>query len=106
MSSSVESEPLVVSEWLVVLNSNSILVASNMLMPRKCSSTTHSGSELELDSIVQWLSWIGNGSLVNPPTLVGTIVAVPEDNMPVVSVRSTMNIKAFTAVVSDVSNVA
>jgi hypothetical protein len=41
--------------------------------------------------------------LVNPPSLVLSIVAVPEDDVSVVSVASTMNIETFLSVVSDVS---
>lgn len=58
---------------------------------------------MELDSVTEWLSWPFLVVLVNPPGLVLSIVAVPEGELSVVSVRSTVNIKTFLSVVSDVS---
>jgi len=50
------------------------------------------------------LSWESEGSLVNVPGLVEAVVAVPEDDVSVVVVVSTMNIEALTSIVSDVSS--
>jgi len=59
---------------------------------------------LEFNSITEWLSSVEWSSLVDVPGLVQTIVAVVEDNMSVVSVGFSMNIKTFLSVVSDVSS--
>ena len=50
------------------------------------------------------MNWLTGdfSSLVNVPTLVGPIVAVVVDDVPVVSVRGTVDIKALSAVVFDV----
>jgi len=58
---------------------------------------------LESLSISVWLSWISHTLSVNIPGLMVTIVAVPEDNMSVVNVSSSVNIEALLSVVSDVS---
>lgn len=39
-----------------VVDSESELVASNVLVPEQVSSSRHVGSDVELDSISQWLS--------------------------------------------------
>lgn len=39
-----------------VVDSQSELVASDVLVPHQVSSTSHVGSDVELDSILQWLS--------------------------------------------------
>jgi len=59
---------------------------------------------LEVLSVSQWVSWEVDISLVNVPGLVETIVAMVEDNLSVVGVVSTLNIKAVTTAVSQVSS--
>lgn len=66
-------------------------------------------------SLLRWNSWWANcwlwwlflwfwaSSLVEP-SLVGTIVAVPEDDVSHVRVSSSMDIKAFTSNISEVSS--
>lgn len=58
---------------------------------------------MELSSL-EWVSSVGLTSLVEDPSLVGTVMAVPPVNVSVVSVASAMNIQALTTVVSDVSD--
>ena len=58
---------------------------------------------MELSSL-EWVSSVGLTSLVEDPSLVGTVMAVPPVNMSVVTVVSAMNIQALTTVVSDVSD--
>lgn len=62
LSSSVESEPLLLIIWVKVLNSESELVSTNVLVPEEGSSFSHSASDLELDSACQWLLWIFDAS--------------------------------------------
>jgi len=102
-SSLVEDEPLLTLTWHVVSDSESVLVSTNVLVPEQSLSSSHLGSELESDTVTEWLFWVLDASLINEPGLVLTVMAVPEDNMSVVSVRSTMNVKTFLSVVSDVS---
>lgn len=63
----------------------------------------HSGSDLELNSVSVWLSWVSDSMSVEEPSLVGSVVTVPEDNMSVVGVTLTVDIEALLGVVSDVS---
>lgn len=90
-----------------VVDSESELVASDVLVPEEVLATSHVGSDVELDAVSQWLSvgWLSiNGN--DFPALVGTIVAVPPDDMSVVGIDSTVNIKAFVGSVSDVLSVS
>jgi hypothetical protein len=59
---------------------------------------------LEFDSISEWLVSESLSSLVEDPSLVLSVVAVPEDDVSVVGVRSTMNIQALLTIVSEVSH--
>lgn len=56
-SSRVENEPLSLVPWLVIVDSKSVLVSTDVLMPEEGSSRSHSSSELESVSIFKWLSW-------------------------------------------------
>jgi hypothetical protein len=90
-----------------VVDSKSELVATDVLVPEEVSATRHVGSDVEPDAVTQWLSvgWLSrNGS--DSPSLVGTIVAVPPDDMSVVGVDSTVDIQALVGSVSDVLSVA
>ena len=48
------------------------------------------------------MSWVSNSSSVKSPSLVGSFMTVPEDDMSVVDILSTMNIEALLTVVSNV----
>lgn len=50
LGSSVEGEPLLSVGWIVILDSDSILVTSNMLGLNNSSVSVHSGFDLESDS--------------------------------------------------------
>jgi len=102
--SPVEDEPLSQVSWRVVLDSESVLVVTNMLMPEEGLSTSHSRSDLEELSGLQWISWEVGSLSVEIPSLVETIVASVEDKMSVVMVLSVMDIKAVTTTVSEVSS--
>jgi len=58
--SRVEEEPLSVVFRVVVSDSKTELVSSNMLIPEECSVVSHSALDLELDSISKWLRWISD----------------------------------------------
>ena len=100
----IEDPPLLWVPWLVVLDSESELVATDVLVPEQGSSGSHSCSELESASVLEWLSWPGLGSLVDPPGLVHTVMAVVEDNVSVVSVAVSVNVEALSAIVLEVSS--
>ena len=93
-SSSVEDPPLLVVVWVVVLDSQSVLVVTNMLSVEQGSSAGHSGLDLESQTVFEWVSWEVWPLLVNVPGLVKTVVAVEEDNVHVVNVSATWDIKA------------
>ena len=90
--SAVKDEPLVVISWIVILDSNSVLMTTNVFMNRKSTTTLHSRSQLEPLSVSKWLLWELELLLVDEPSLVETVMAVVEDYMSVVSVGSTVNI--------------
>jgi hypothetical protein len=75
-----------------------------MVVPEERSSACMFGSDLELNSISEWLSSVEWSSLVNVPGLTEIIVAVVEDNMSPVSVNVSMYLHTFSSVVLDVSS--
>jgi len=58
---------------------------------------------LESLSISEWVSWVVNSLSGEVPGLVSTTVARPEDDVSVVGVRVSMDIKAVTTTISEVS---
>lgn len=74
-----------------------------MFSVEKSSSRFHCSLDLELDSIFQWVSWEVNSSFVKEPSLVGSIVAVLEDNDSIFSI-TILNIQTFGRWVSQVSS--
>jgi hypothetical protein len=100
--SRVEEEPLSVVFRVVVSDSKTELVSSNMLIPEECSVVSHSALDLELDSISKWLRWISDSLEVDVPCLVETVVARPEGSPLVVDISSSPDINALVDWVSDV----
>ena len=90
--------------WVVVLDSESVLVSTNVLVPEEGSLGVHSSLDLELDTISQWVSSEVEWSSVNEPGLVGAVVAFPPDDLVVVSVSSTLDVEAHTGQGSEVSS--
>lgn len=80
------------------------LVSTDVLVPEEGSVAWHLGSDLELSAVVDWLRWVFNTLLIKVPSLVETIVAVPEDHVSVVRVVTSMDVQAFTSIVSDISS--
>lgn len=101
--SPVEYEPLVNVLWVSVSDSQSILMSTDVFSGVEGSSVLHSGSDLESDSISEWVSWEDNSLLGKGPGLVSTIVAWVEDNMSVVYIFTSMDIETSSGVVSNVS---
>lgn len=93
---------MVIIEWCVVLDSESVLVRSNVLVIRECSSVGHSRSDLESSAIWKWLLGIGVCFLVNEPSFTKLVVAVLIHSISSVNVGTRLNIKALVAVVSDI----
>ena len=90
----------------MVLDSESILLSTDMFMVEQSFSSIHSGSDLELLSITKWLLMESMADLIDVPSLVQTIMASVIDNMSVPVVVSSMNIKAVATVVADVLSLA
>lgn len=101
--SPVKDPPLLNVSWVVVLDSESVLMASDVLSIDNSSVVSHSRSNLELLTATEWVSWEVNALSGDEPSLVGTVVASPEDNVSVVVVVTSMDIKAVTTRVSEVS---
>ena len=68
------------------------------------SSVSSVRSDLESNVVSEWLSSVDSKALVDVPGLVKTIVAVVEDNVSVLRVRVSMDIKALSSVVLEVSS--
>lgn len=103
LGSPVEDPPLFVAVWVVVLDSESVLMSTNVFMPEEGSSASHLGLDLESSSISDWVSWIRDSSGVDGPALVGMVVASPEDDMSVLRVRPSVDVEALSWDISDVS---
>jgi hypothetical protein len=103
-SSSVEDEQLLALTWGVGSDSESVLVCTNMLVPEESSCAGHFRSDRESNVVTEWLFWIAHTLLINEPGLVETVMAVPVDDVSIVFVLTTMDIKALLTVVSDVSS--
>jgi hypothetical protein len=71
-------------------------------MVEDCSVSTAFSSNLELLAVFEWVLFVVDALLINPPALVSSIVAIPEDSVSHVIVFAVMNIKAVTTVVSEV----
>lgn len=87
------------------LDSESVLVSTNVFSDENGLGTSHLRSNLELDSTFQWLLWIVEALSVSEPSLVSTIMANPPVNMSVVNILSSMNIEASLTEISDSSSV-
>lgn len=87
--------------WVVVLDSQSVLVSSNMLSVEECSLGWHSSLDLESDSVSQWVSWVLNTLLIEVPLLVSFSVAISVRSVSEVRVVSTMNLKTGLRDISD-----
>ena len=77
-----------------------------MLVVEQGSSASHLSLDLESLSILDWVSWEVNVLGVDHPSLVGSVVASPEDDLSVLSVALSVNIEAVSWDVSDVSGVS
>jgi len=96
----VKDPPLFIIEWLMILDSHSVLVSSDMFVPEESLAACHSASNLESNSIGKWLLGPWSLNLVDIPGFTHMITsAVPEDYMSMVMiiVWTSMDFKAFSA---------
>ena len=93
---------MLVDAWVVVHDSQSVLVSSNVFVPEECSVSSHSRFDLEFDSVSQWISSVVKWSSVKEPSLVSSIVADVVDHLFVISVSSMENIEAVSSWVSEI----
>jgi len=103
--SSVEDEPLPVVSGIVVPDSESELVTSDVFFPVESHSPVSSVLDLELDSVSEWLVWPVDSSSVKIPSLGSAVVAVPPVGVHMVSVVRSVDHKAEVSVVPDTSSV-
>lgn len=73
--SPVEDEPLLDVVRVVVLDSESVLVGTNVLSDEQGSVGAHSRFDLELETVSEWVSWEMDSGSVEHPSLVGTVGA-------------------------------
>jgi len=57
LGSPVEAPPLFVAVRIVILDSQSVLLSTNVFMPEQSSLGVHSSLDLESSSISNWVSW-------------------------------------------------
>jgi hypothetical protein len=78
VGSAIEGPPLLSFGiiWVVVSDSESVLVTTDVFMPEDSSVGFHSRSDLELNTVSQWVSWVLNALGVNDPSLMVLGVAV------------------------------
>jgi len=110
-SSSIEDPPLSKVPWLMPSDSELVGAVANVSSPVEVESSawSHLGSELEQSAIWKWWVLVLNNnlevrSLDDSPTLVCSVVAVPEDNMTSVVIVTSMDVQALTSIISDVSS--
>jgi len=71
----------------MVMDSESVLMVSKVLMSEQGSLGFHLGSNLELNSILEWVySWKSDSLGINSPSLGGVVLVPPPDNWVVVAV--------------------
>ena len=92
--------------WMVVSDSKSVLVTSDVLTHEEGSVGGHSRLDLESNSVSQWELWIVVSLGVVVPLLVLTIVALIPVEVSVMRVVSTVDIKASSNNISDVLSVS
>lgn len=90
--------------WVMSLDSQSVLVSSNMLFPEESLVALHSGSDLELDSVGERVVWVVVTLSIDHPSLVEAVGALVPVNVSSVSVRVSMDVEASNTLVSDVSS--
>jgi hypothetical protein len=88
---------LLVEAWVIVHDSQSVLMTTNMFMIEKSSVSSHSRFDLEFNSVSQWISSVVKWFSVKVPSLISTIVANPVNDFFVISVSSSVNIKAVSS---------
>lgn len=104
LGSLVEHEDLVVVGWVVLLHSQSVLVGSDVLSHLNHQFGRHGRSELELNSIINWIVWNECLSSLDRPLLVGAPVAWPSADQLVVGVSVVSDVHALVGSVSDLAS--
>jgi hypothetical protein len=104
VGSSVEGPPLLLIVWVVVSDSKSELVTTDVLVPDEGSVAWHSRFDLELDARSQRLSWVGDSLPVNVPSVSKVLGALSPEGVSAMRVVVTMNSEALATNVLDVSS--
>lgn len=73
-------------------------------VPVEWSLGVHLGSDLELNSVPHWVSWVLDSLGVNHPSLVLAVVALVPMDVSVVRVGVSVYVKASLSDISDVSS--
>lgn len=108
LGSVAENEPLLGVVCLGVTSDSEfvLLVAHVLSLVEGELGEAIGGSDLELDSVSQWVSWNSESFGVDEPTLMSTITTVVIDNMVMVVVSSSIRSKAEASWVSNVSSLS
>jgi hypothetical protein len=75
---------------------------ADVLVPEDGSVSSKFGSDLELDSVVEWLVSVSSSNLVDVPGLVLVVVAWVEKNEVVLFVPVTIDVETKFSIVADV----
>lgn len=100
--SGIEEPPLSWVVWSVVLDSESVSVDVDFLMEEDRSSSWELRSQLELDTVGEWLLLEDELGLVKNPSLVLGVLAFEVGDWGVVSVSVPLDVHAETTVVSQI----
>lgn len=99
----IEDEPLLVVPWHVVSDSQSVLVVTDVLVSEQSSVSAHSGLNLELNSVFEWVAlWNSNTLGVNSPSLSSVVLVPPPGHGCFVCISPSMWGKHDVAPVLDV----
>jgi len=100
--SGIKEPPLFVVKWVVVLESQLVLLLTDVFVVGNGSAATLSGLDLELLLVCNWVLGVHEVHLINVPLLVHTVVASPPDQVLVINVPVSSDINTLLAVVLDV----
>lgn len=86
----------------MVVDSQSVLVSSDVFFVEQRLVSLHSRPDLELNTVTERVSRVLDASLIDDPSLILTIMTFPEVNMSSVVIMSAMNIKTLSSEVSQI----
>jgi len=106
LGSAIEDEVLVVAGWVELSHPDDPLVASDVVDDLHGSLGSHSGSDVELDVVPQWVAGSERSLDEDGPSLVPSVVAAPGEDVVVVGVSASGDVHALADSVLEVPSVS